>query len=62
VSEIKPKLISDIIEELQDSVTLREWEETFVNDIADKWFNGDTLSVRQKNKLVEIYNQDLTRK
>jgi len=42
---------------LDDEFQLSDWEEKFVIDIGDKLKSGQTLSVKQLNRLEVIYDR-----
>ncbi len=51
-----------LIYELNGSETLTEWESGFIDKCTGVLEDGNGLSEKQKIKIREIYDQDLTRK
>lgn len=51
-----------LVYELNGSETIAEWESTFVDKCTGILEAGNGLSEKQKTKIREIYDQDLTRK
>ena len=54
----------ELINKLLDSNTLgeNEWEYDFIEKCGEILENKQSLSHKQKNKIREIYDKDLTRK